>query len=141
MKFGRYTKEEAQNKKRDLPKWTQDYINHLEYEVERLQRQIQEFDESQSISNISWQYQMDQEHWIPEHSCIKFYHDSDRWSHRSSVDIFFRNDGDRKILEIHGSNCYSIEPRSGNSVYIVMESNKDKFERYKTETQEKMSEL
>jgi hypothetical protein len=142
-KFGKFTEEEIQEKKHELPQWTQKYIQHLEYERDCLERQVREWQEEQTTSDISWAYLLENEHFIPAHSHIRFYHDEATLKHRAHIDVFFRNDGDRKVLEIQGSRGYSIEARASNSIYIIMEGNEELVKRIEArlEAEKEVSEL
>ena len=126
-RFGRFTEVEVVERLTSLPTWAQKFIEHLQREKAGLERQVESFNEDQTPSDISWQQMLESEHWVPKHSHVRFYIDPDTTVSRAHVDVFFRNEGERKVLEIQGSRSYNIEPRAGNSVYIIMQSREEYY--------------
>lgn len=127
-KFGRLTIDQIPESIEKLPVWAQDYIRHLEREKAGLERQLEMFDGEQSPSDVSWTQMLETEHWIPKHCHVRFYVDEYPGTPvRAHVDVFFRNEGDRRVLEIQGSRSYNIEPRAGNSIYIVMKTREEYY--------------
>ena len=140
-KFGKFTEVEVIERITSLPAWAQKYIEHLQREKAGLERQVQAFDDEQTPSDISWQQMLEPEHWVPKHSHVRFYIDPEPAQFgRAHADVFFRNEGDRRVLEIQGSRSYSVEPRAGNSIYIVMKT-REEYYGQRAKSDEKVPEL
>lgn len=137
-KYGRFTEEQVLEKISELPRWAQEYIREKQVRAEELERQVQEFTDKQKPSDIAWQYLMDQEHYIPKNSHIKFYHDPPEAQHRASMEVYFRNVGKNgRVIEVQGTRQIHVEPRAANNIYIVMEGNQEFYAKAKEEKRNK----
>jgi hypothetical protein len=136
-KYGKFTKEQAEEKLTELPRWAQDYIIDKRARIAELERIAAEYESNQKPSDISWQYLLEAEHFIPKNSHVKFYHDSEDKEYRASIEVNFRNLGKDRVLEIQGTRQIYIEPRTSNNVYIRMEGNEEFYDRAEKEQRDK----
>jgi hypothetical protein len=132
-KFGKFTTEEVRDKIDTLPKWAQEYIKSQDDRIEKLKVHVKDVNTRHPISNVAWfSSGRDNVHWIPNQSEISFFMDTPEYEGiRAHVDVDIRNDGDRQILCICGSKSISVEPRSGNLVYVYLESNEIERDRHR----------
>lgn len=136
-KYGRFSEEQVLEKIPELPRWAQEFIREKQIEAASLQKQIDEFVDEQKPSDISWQYLVDNEHFVPQNSHVKFYHDSPELDYRASIEVSFKNIGKNgRVLDIRGTRKILIEPRTANNVYIIMEGNQEHYEKEKQGNEE-----
>lgn len=136
-KYGRFTEDEVRDKIDELPKWAKEFIREQDMRIAVLQRQVSEFEDEQKPSDISWQYLLDIEHFIPQNSHVRFYHDPTDLNYRAYIDVYFRNIGKERVLEIQGTRSLFIEPQVNNDIYIRMEGNKEFYGKTEEEQRDK----
>jgi len=136
-KYGRFTEDQVKEKISELPIWAREYFEENQVKIAELERVVEEFTIKQKSSDMSWQYLMDIEHFIPKNSHVKFYHDPPEFNYRAYVNVYFRNIGKEKVLEIQGTHNIFIEPRATNNVYVRMEGNQEIYGKKKEEQRDK----
>lgn len=111
--------DEAAAKVYRLPRWAQEYVDHLERRAVAAERELTIIKQAHPDSNVFrvWGLRSDDQP-LDKNAEIRFQIDEHDWHDSISVRHVRQEPG---TLQIMGDRTIAIEPRSGNLIYVRLE--------------------